>query len=531
MKWRLFALAWAWALMVGAGGFSEAEAGALSLRLRQAQTELPRIQVFADLLDGEGRAVAPRSADCFAVRLGDRDLAVRSLDPQVSGGTALVFLVDTSRSLKEQHFATLRKALSLWIREMGPKDSAALVSFGDAVKVVCDFTDQKEKLLYHLQQLKPQDRNTRLYQGILKGVELGRRRDEGLPSRRIVILFSDGIDDMPGAVTFREMLEAMGRDRIPVYALGSLAAPKTKAAEEGLKKLGEIARASGGDLLLSRERTLGTLTQDLRRSLKGTFVLHLEEKGLAPDGTVQRLQVDYRDGGVHLREGMNLRLQAAAKPKAALTPSPVPLPIWKRFAPWHYGVAGGLVLLVLLGALWVRRRRGAGKGGAGGGNQEPGASSAPSTVAVGNSVSGGTEFVGGISTPNLGGEAATVRRGSEKVPSGAEGSKMVEISLEYGEGKGGRRSLQASFREQLVLGRLAGPGNLAIPGDGTISSRHCEMLVQSGRLFLKDLGSTNGTLVNGVPIQGLYPVDDGDRILLGKTELRLAILGGMEKRN
>ena len=57
------------------------------------------------------------------------------------------------------------------------------------------------------------------------------------------------------------------------------------------------------------------------------------------------------------------------------------------------------------------------------------------------------------------------------------------------------------------------------------------MLVQSGRLFLKDLGSTNGTLVNGVPIQGLYPVDDGDRILLGKTELRLAILGGMEKRN
>ena len=139
--------------------------------------------------------------------------------------------------------------------------------------------------------------------------------------------------------------------------------------------------------------------------------------------------------------------------------------------------------------------------------------------------------MGGLSTPNLGGEAATVRRGSEKVPSGAEGSKMVEISLEYGEGKGGRRSLQASFREQLVLGRLAGPGNLAIPGDGTISSRHCEMLVQSGRLFLKDLGSTNGTLVNGVPIQGLYPVDDGDRILLGKTELRLAILGGMEKRN
>lgn len=529
LKRHVLSLLWGVVFVLGMGGVS-AEAGVSSLRLRQTQVDLPRIQVFADLLDGEGRAVVPQSADLFSVRLGERDLVVRSLDQRVEQGTAMVFLVDTSRSLKEQGFAALRKTLSLWIREMGPRDSAALVSFGDEVKVVCDFTDQKEKLLYQLQQLKPKDLNTRLYQGILKGVELGRRRDPGLPSRRVVILFSDGIDDMPGGVTFREMLQAMGRDRIPVYALGSSASPRTQSGEEGLKKLGEIARASGGDLLLSRQKTLEPLAQELRRSLKSTFVLHLEGKDLVADGSVRRLQVDYRDGGVHLSEGMNLQVLAPAAPSVTAIPSPTPLPVWKRFPSWAYGAAGAGVLLLLVGVCLRRRRVSRGKEAKVESRNEIPPSS-PVTVALEGS-STGEPLPTGLSSADVpGGGGTTVRRGSGAPASGREEPQQVEIALEYGEGKGGRRSLRATFQGQLVLGRQPGPTGLAIPGDGSISTRHCDLLVQSGRLFLKDLGSTNGTLVNGVPIQGLYPIDDGDRLLLGKTELRLVILRGVEKKN
>jgi len=31
-------------------------------------------------------------------------------------------------------------------------------------------------------------------------------------------------------------------------------------------------------------------------------------------------------------------------------------------------------------------------------------------------------------------------------------------------------------------------------------------------------------MVNGVPIQGNYPLEDGDRLTLGKTEMRIRIL-------
>lgn len=56
--------------------------------------------------------------------------------------------------------------------------------------------------------------------------------------------------------------------------------------------------------------------------------------------------------------------------------------------------------------------------------------------------------------------------------------------------------------------------------DGNVSRRHFE-LVQEGPTTwaVADLGSTNGTEVNGRRVSGRKRVDDGDRITIGGTEL------------
>lgn len=56
--------------------------------------------------------------------------------------------------------------------------------------------------------------------------------------------------------------------------------------------------------------------------------------------------------------------------------------------------------------------------------------------------------------------------------------------------------------------------------DGNVSRRHFE-LVQDGPTawVVADLGSTNGTEVNGRRVSGRKRLDDGDRILIGGTEL------------
>lgn len=58
--------------------------------------------------------------------------------------------------------------------------------------------------------------------------------------------------------------------------------------------------------------------------------------------------------------------------------------------------------------------------------------------------------------------------------------------------------------------------------DPTVSLRHAEIAWDddSGTFSLTDLGSTSGTLRNGLPIDGRVELDPGDVIAIGKTELR-----------
>lgn len=51
-----------------------------------------------------------------------------------------------------------------------------------------------------------------------------------------------------------------------------------------------------------------------------------------------------------------------------------------------------------------------------------------------------------------------------------------------------------------------------------ISSRHCEFRVGNGGYELIDLGSTNGTKINGVALNGhAVPLKNGDQILLAES--------------
>jgi pSer/pThr/pTyr-binding forkhead associated (FHA) protein len=56
----------------------------------------------------------------------------------------------------------------------------------------------------------------------------------------------------------------------------------------------------------------------------------------------------------------------------------------------------------------------------------------------------------------------------------------------------------------------------------TVSRRHAAIQIQSNRLVLKDLNSTNGTYINDVPSVGGI-VSSGDRICLGSAELLLKV--------
>ena len=67
-------------------------------------------------------------------------------------------------------------------------------------------------------------------------------------------------------------------------------------------------------------------------------------------------------------------------------------------------------------------------------------------------------------------------------------------------------------RGRLRLGR--GEGCDLRLRDIRTSRQHCEIFEHQGRYFLRDLGSTNGTYVNGVDVQAT-PLEPGDVIAMG----------------
>src|SRR5882762_9219722 len=56
--------------------------------------------------------------------------------------------------------------------------------------------------------------------------------------------------------------------------------------------------------------------------------------------------------------------------------------------------------------------------------------------------------------------------------------------------------------------------------DTTASSFHCELVVSEDSVLVRDLGSTNGTFIEGQPIQEA-PLKSGQILRLGSAELRL----------
>jgi hypothetical protein len=76
-----------------------------------------------------------------------------------------------------------------------------------------------------------------------------------------------------------------------------------------------------------------------------------------------------------------------------------------------------------------------------------------------------------------------------------------------------------TLEQELVIGRST-PGLGSLGGDSEISRVHARVFHDpSGRLMVEDLGSTNGTFVNGNRITGQQALNPGDQLRFGQTSM------------
>jgi pSer/pThr/pTyr-binding forkhead associated (FHA) protein len=92
---------------------------------------------------------------------------------------------------------------------------------------------------------------------------------------------------------------------------------------------------------------------------------------------------------------------------------------------------------------------------------------------------------------------------------------MYKLTVISGSNRGSSYALQAG---ELSIGRQA--GNTIVLQSSKVSKRHCSLTVSGDEIVLKDLGSSNGTFVNGI-LTKLRKIKPGDRISVGEYVFEL----------
>lgn len=85
---------------------------------------------------------------------------------------------------------------------------------------------------------------------------------------------------------------------------------------------------------------------------------------------------------------------------------------------------------------------------------------------------------------------------------------------------------QLTGDEGIIIGRNPNESPYII-NHSDVSRQHARLKVMKNRVFIEDLGSTNGTSVNGQNIdeKGMVSVSNGDQIIIGSVVMKLRVMG------
>ena len=86
-----------------------------------------------------------------------------------------------------------------------------------------------------------------------------------------------------------------------------------------------------------------------------------------------------------------------------------------------------------------------------------------------------------------------------------------------------QRQILPLFIGNLTLTRKGGPEDFVI-SDNLISRPHCKIVRNNTHVTIEDLKSRNATYLNGIMIRSIVPVEPGDEIKIGCTNIKLQVI-------
>jgi Ca-activated chloride channel homolog len=258
--------------------FAVAEAAELGLTVQQVDTsQFPKVRVEVSVADSQGVPITGLDRQAFELREGNQEISDFQVEPIINAQepVAIALIIDVSGSMaSENRLGHAKQAASAFIDTMGPRDSAAVISFASDVQIVQGYTSDKATLKSAVDKLEAKG-NTALYDSVLQASQL----QGALPQRRkVMLVLADGEDNQSKQTIDASIAAVRGSGALLfVVALGS------EVKKDVIEKL--VSSTSGQAVYVSTGDQLRQVFLSVGDQLRRQYVLHYTSKLPADDST------------------------------------------------------------------------------------------------------------------------------------------------------------------------------------------------------------------------------------------------------
>jgi hypothetical protein len=263
--------------------------GADSFVLEQAQINQPEITVY--LTTDSNPNLKTQDVAAF---LGSEKLAVEKVSwlAEEQEGITYMLLADVSTSISNAQLRAIKESAVSLINRLNPNDRVILISFGLSLDVLLAGSEDRQTALAQVNTLQNNQEGTMFYEALYKAIEMANNPAASLPKRKVALVFSDSIDVNAGGVTTDEVSSELKRSCVSFYAFGL-----STGSEQALNHFGQLARASGGKFARVNEQTLQQAVESAVQSLQNCVVLNLRASNNIVSGSSESLQVSFTANG------------------------------------------------------------------------------------------------------------------------------------------------------------------------------------------------------------------------------------------
>lgn len=500
-------------LFIPFAAYAEEEIGYFSLESAVMTENAVEVVLHSDKLTSA-------TADALTIRLDGNAVTDYSLARTDESAlfTSYVLLVDCSSAMTSANVADAKEVARLLISHMKREDNAIVITPGH-IPTQLTFTSDQTALNTAIDELTRGGKRTDLYSSIKQSVSYLKNASQAHQARCLIIL-SNGYDNGTTGVDEQELTTMISQESFPVHVVAIVDDRNRSSEVRAARTLLSFARASGcgAEVTVGMDKTTNEAAAlEVIARMKETWLVTLpitpmnagtHELSVALAGETQTFSDTIRFQTTANAADGDSGAEPDPEPKPEPTsipapdPAPIPDPDLSPNLTWILIGLGAVVVITLCALIVVKRRHNARA------NEKP-----------------------ITDTPPITGEqdATPIKAVEETEPEDEVVPTLVDedllphpgIHISLTEVGQGGQSYSFDVVDNLRIGRDPKKNDLSFD-DHLLSAKHCVLEMLRGTLYLRDLGSTNGTQLNGVPITQPVPLTQDDNVIrVGRMSLRV----------